>query len=73
MSGSVQAGVQRHFASVRAEARTELLAALDSQRYFSLLDELGTLLTQPPLTSKAAKPCAKVLPSVARSRDRGGQ
>ena len=64
--GPVQADVQRHFAPVRAEARTRLLAALDSRRYFSLLDELDKLLTEPPLTSKAAKPAAKVLPAAAR-------
>ena len=39
-SARSQARIQGHFASVRAAARTELLAALDSERYFSLLDDL---------------------------------
>jgi CHAD domain-containing protein len=64
--GPVQADVQRHFAPVRAGARTKLLAVLDSQRYFALLDELDKLLAEPPLTPKAAKPAAEVLPAAAR-------
>jgi CHAD domain-containing protein len=68
--GPVQARVQGHFASVRADARTALLGALDSQRYFSLLTELDQLMTEPPLTPDAAMPAAKVLPPVARRRYR---
>jgi CHAD domain-containing protein len=64
--GPVQARVQGHFASVRADARTALLSALDSQRYLSLLDELDQLMTEPPLTPDAAMPAVKVLPPVAR-------
>jgi CHAD domain-containing protein len=68
--GPVQARVQGHFASVRAEARTALLDALDSERYFSLLTELDRLMTEPPLTPAAAMPAAKVLPPTARRRYR---
>jgi CHAD domain-containing protein len=64
--GPVQARVQGHFAGVRAAARTELLAALDSERYFALLDGLDRLLDDPPLTAQAAMPPAKVLPKAAR-------
>src|SRR6266516_475391 len=64
--GPVQARVQGHFASVRADARTALLGALDSQRYFSLLDELDKLMAEPPLTPQAAMPAADVLPAAAR-------
>jgi CHAD domain-containing protein len=64
--GPVQARVQGHFASVRADARAALLAALDSQRYFSLLDELDKLMAEPPLTAQAARPAADVLPAAAR-------
>jgi len=64
--GPVQARVQGHFAPVRAAARTKLLAALDSQRYFSLLDELDKLVAEPALTPKAAMPAAEVLPAAAR-------
>ena len=64
--GPVQARIQGHFASVRAAARTELLAALDSERYFSLLDDLDALLDTPPFTARAAQPAAEVLPAAAR-------
>lgn len=54
--GPVQAHVQSHFASVRADARAALLGALDSQRYFSsLLGELDKLMAEPPLTQQAAR------------------
>jgi CHAD domain-containing protein len=64
--GPVQARVQGHCASVRAAARTQLLAALDSDRYFSLLDDLDWLLNDPPFTAQAAMPAAEVLPAAAR-------
>jgi CHAD domain-containing protein len=64
--GPVQARVQGHFAPARARGRTGLLSALDSQRYFTLLDELGSLLAEPPLTPRAALPAADVLPAAAR-------
>jgi CHAD domain-containing protein len=68
--GPVDARIQGHFASVRAAARTELLAALDSERYFSLLDDLDRLLAEPPLTPEAAGPAAGVLPVAARRAHR---
>jgi CHAD domain-containing protein len=64
--GPVQARVQGHFSSVRADARTALLEALGSERYFSLLDELDTLLAEPPFTPQAAGAAADVLPAAAR-------
>ena len=64
--GPVEARIQGHFASVRAAARTELLAALDSDRYFSMLDDLDRLLAEPPFTATAARPAAEVLPVAAR-------
>jgi CHAD domain-containing protein len=64
--GPVEARIQGHFASVSAAARTELLAALDSDRYFSLLDDLDRLLAEPPLTAEAARPPADVLPAAPR-------
>jgi len=63
--GPVQARVQGHFASARAAARTRLLAALDSDRYFSLLDDLDWLLNDPPFTAQAAMPATEVLPEAA--------
>ena len=68
--GPVEARIQGHFASVRAAARTELLAALDSDRYFSLLDDLDRLLAEPPLTAEAASQAAGVLPVAARRAGR---
>jgi len=64
--GPIQARVQGRFASVRAAARTQLLAALGSDRYFSLLDDLDWLLDDPPFTAHAAMPAAEVLPAAAR-------
>jgi len=64
--GPVQARVQGHFAPARAAARDAVLAALDSRRYFSLLDELDRLLAEPPLTERAAMPAADVLPAAVR-------
>jgi CHAD domain-containing protein len=64
--GPVQARIQGHFASQRAAARTGLLAALDSERYFSLLDDLDALLAAPPLTAQAGRPATSVLPAAAR-------
>lgn len=64
--GPVQARVQGHYAPVCADARAELLAALDSARYFSLLDALDALTADPPLTTRAGLPAARALPAAAR-------
>jgi CHAD domain-containing protein len=64
--GPVQARVQGHFAPARAAAQRAVLAALDSRRYFSLLDELDRLAAEPPLTRRAAGPAADVLPAEVR-------
>jgi CHAD domain-containing protein len=64
--GPVQGRVQGHFASAHAEARAALLGALDSPRYFSLLEELDQLIAEPPLAPQAAMPSAKVLPVAVR-------
>jgi CHAD domain-containing protein len=61
--GPVQARVQGHFAPARAAAHRAVLAALDSRRYFSLLDGLDQLTAGPPLTRRAAKPADDVLPA----------
>ena len=44
------------------EAHDGLLGALSSERYLKLVDALDGLLTAPPLTAKAGRPAAKVLP-----------
>lgn len=64
--GPVDARVQAHFAPLRGAARTALLSALDSRRYFLLLDELDALLADPPMRGHAARPAAEVLPGEVR-------
>jgi CHAD domain-containing protein len=61
--GPAQARLQTHFAPIRAGARAALSDALDSRRYFELLDDLDRLLDDPPLTAAAAAPAAEVVPA----------
>ncbi|HEX4255649.1 MAG TPA: CHAD domain-containing protein, partial [Streptosporangiaceae bacterium] len=69
--GPVQARLREHFAPRAAEARKSLLAALDSERYFALLDELDQILAEPPLGPDADQPARKVLAhAVARTYKR---
>src|SRR5262249_37661226 len=70
--GPIQARVQGHFAPDRAAARDASVAALDSRRYFSLLDELDRLVAQPPLTRRGAGPGAAGLPPAGRGAHREG-
>jgi CHAD domain-containing protein len=59
--GPVQAGVRAHFAPREAAARSAVLEALDSGRYFAMLDELDGLLDDPPPTAAAAAPADEAL------------
>jgi len=69
--GPVQARLREHFAPLGAEARKSLLAALDSERYFALLDELDHILAEPPLGPDADQPAKKALrTAVARTYKR---
>jgi CHAD domain-containing protein len=43
-----------------------VLAALDSERYFSMLDELDRLIDEPPFRPTAAEPAGDVLPREVR-------
>lgn len=52
---SIRRQVDRALAASRRANRRELLAALDSERYFRLLDALDTLRADPPYTAKARK------------------
>ncbi len=65
MLGPVQARVQAHFAPIEAAARANVLAALDSARYFALRDALDGLLADPPLSASAERPAGQVLASAA--------
>ncbi len=64
--GPAQARVQGHYAPIQAAARRNVLAALDSARYFALRDALDGLLGDPPLSAEAARPARRVLPAAAR-------
>jgi len=63
--GPVQALTTRHFARVQAESRTDVLAALDGERYAALRRELDDLLARPPLTPRASRPAKRELSAVA--------
>jgi CHAD domain-containing protein len=47
-------------------ARQEVLEALDSERYFLLLDALDALVDTPPLEAAAGKPAKAALPPLVR-------
>ncbi len=51
--GPVDAQLTRYFAARAAAARAEILAALDGERYLTLLADLDALLADPPLTGRA--------------------
>ncbi|HUQ60819.1 CYTH and CHAD domain-containing protein [Lentzea sp.] len=69
--GDVAARMTRHFAPLEAKAHKDSVAALDSKRYFTLLNDIDTLLTTPPLTKLAAGKAKDVLPSlVEKARHR---
>jgi CHAD domain-containing protein len=66
--GPVKARVTAHFAPEQAAARKAALKALDSRRYFRLLEDLDGLLDGPPQTAAATAPADEVLPqAVARA------
>lgn len=64
--GPVQARVTTYFAPRAASARETLLEALDSERYFVLLNDLDQALRGPLPGAKARQPAADVLPGVVR-------
>src|ERR1022692_1832700 len=61
--GPVMARVRGHFSRVAADAHFGAVAALDSLRYFALLDQLDELMAEPPWTELAARPASEVLPA----------
>ena len=68
--GPVQGRVKAHFATGYAQARTAALQALDGERYLHLLDDLDTLLADPPLTPLAGRRASKVLAGPVRQARR---
>ncbi|MDX6291419.1 MAG: hypothetical protein QOH50_494 [Kribbellaceae bacterium] len=63
--GRVVGTIDDHLRSVYKEAREQALEALESERYFRLLDALDALLTAPPLVGEPRK-AAKQLPELLR-------
>ncbi|WP_238412562.1 CYTH and CHAD domain-containing protein [Saccharothrix deserti] len=62
--GSAKAQLVRHFAPLESAAHEAAVAALDSGRYFALLDAVDALIAEPPFTPLAGKKAAKVLPDL---------
>lgn len=66
--GPAQARIRAHFAPREASAREVVREALQSGRYFTLLDELDRVVDDPPLAAEAADPAGEVLPrAIARA------
>jgi CHAD domain-containing protein len=59
--GPVLERVERELAERRGLAADGLAAALDSARYFALLDALDALVSDPPFTARAAEPAGEAL------------
>jgi CHAD domain-containing protein len=64
--GPVQARIGGHFARARADGRVVVIEALESPRYFSLLDRLDEVLAAPPLTDLAERPARDVVRAAVR-------
>ena len=64
--GRVAGVIDDHLRRVYREARVQALAALESERYFRLLDTLDELLSEPPLTSESPRKAAKQLPDLLK-------
>ncbi|ROP38004.1 CYTH and CHAD domain-containing protein [Saccharothrix texasensis] len=62
--GPVRAQLTRHFAPLEAAAHEAAVAALDSGRYFALLDAVDALVAAPPFTPTARAKATKVLPDL---------
>jgi CHAD domain-containing protein len=60
--GPAKARVTAHFAPEQAAARKAVLKALDSRRYFRLLDDLDRLVDDPPQTPAATVAADEILP-----------
>jgi CHAD domain-containing protein len=60
--GPAQARVTAHFAPAHAAGRDAVLEALDSPRYWGILDDLDRLLADPLRTPAATATAAEILP-----------
>ena len=68
--GPVQARLTRYFAGREADARSALIAALDSDRYLALLGAIDRLLADPPLTRRARGRARQAPPALVRRAHR---
>ncbi|GAA3887638.1 CYTH and CHAD domain-containing protein [Saccharothrix violaceirubra] len=68
--GPVSAQLTRHFAPLETAAHEASVAALDSPRYFALLDAIDAVIADPPTTALARKKAAKVLPESIKATHR---
>jgi len=64
--GPVAARISGHFAGIEAAARARIAEALNSARYFAVLDRLDQLIAAPPVTDLAGRPAREVLPAAVR-------
>jgi CHAD domain-containing protein len=72
--GPVQARVRSHYAPREADAQRAVLTALDSQRYFGIVDELDELRENPPVTAAGAERADDALPrAVSRAHRRASR
>jgi CHAD domain-containing protein len=62
VAGPVAQRFTRYFAPREAAAADDVRAALDSPRYFALLDDIDALLTDPALTRRGRRPACRELP-----------
>ena len=69
--GPVGARVDLELQNRHQAALADLVAALDTKRYFRLLDALDDLLAHPPLTAAAGKQDGKQLPALVGRAARG--
>jgi CHAD domain-containing protein len=65
--GPVAARIGGHFASSGADAQARIAEALDSPRYFAVLDRLDQLIAAPPVTDLARNAARDALPAAVRS------
>ena len=62
--GRVAGAIDDHLRKVYKAARVEALAALESERYFRLLDSLDELVANPPLVEDADRKASKQVPEL---------
>ncbi|MGH3939072.1 MAG: CHAD domain-containing protein [Pseudonocardiaceae bacterium] len=67
--GPIQQRFTRYFARREAEAAADVQAALDDPRYFALLNDLDTLLSDPPLTRRGRRRARRELPRLINRID----